>query len=139
MSSVSRGFAQPITNTFSTSTDNSAWIHSLEKIEESFVSGSYIKIGSLYLVDTQANLDDFIDNVSSSGSGDYNRLEGGETVIDFGKNLTVGLQGGDSKILTFRFVKRTKEVSEAPRSGYIIVDNRSADDTGSLKARIYRN
>lgn len=142
MSSISRGYSQPITQSLAVVTAN-AWIHDLEDITTSFVAGSYVKTGSIYLVDTRANLDTFINNVKNgNGDGIHQSIADRTTLKDMGKDLIVGLQGGESKILTFRLVQIQNSSGGGDSGadglvGYVISENRLFNDDG-LGVRIAR-
>lgn len=86
-------------------------------------NASYQSVGSVYLVNTMANLAAFIGTADAAGSS----LNIGESLTDMGSQLSVGLQGGESKILTFRKVKRSNALLAASgddgNNGYVVVEN----------------
>jgi hypothetical protein len=142
MSSVSRGYSQPITQSIAVVTAD-AWLHDLEDIVTSFEPGSYVKTGSIYLVDTRANLDSFINSVKGgNGDGVHQRIDARTSLKDMGKDLIVGLQGGESKILTFRLIQVQNSNGGADSGadgivGYVIAENKLFADDG-LGVRIAR-
>ena len=86
-------------------------------------NASYQSVGSVYLVNTMANLAAFIGAADAAGSS----LNIGESLTDMGAQFSVGLQGGESKIITFRKVKRSNAVLAASlddgNHGYVVTEN----------------
>jgi len=145
MSSVSRGYSQPITNSLAVVTSNTYW-HDKANLEGNFVPGSAVQTGSIYLVDTVSNLSTFIVNVGSGGAaGNWGQVDVKTTLKDMGKDFIVGLQGGESKLITFRLVQVADQSSTTGGSGpvgYIVSENKVTQaaglPSGKLEVRIAR-
>jgi hypothetical protein len=142
MSSVLRGFAQPVTQSFAASGSRNAWLHELDNIEGAFVPGSYTNVGSLYTVDTVTNLNTFITNLYNHSAGVAYEIPLEASLKDMGKNLIVGLLGGDSTLVTFRLVQLENQGPTAGYGGgavgYTVVDNKLAVNQDKIYARAYR-
>ena len=131
-----RGFAQPVTKTFSGSGNDTTYIHTQAQLENIMGdNGTYTKVGTLYTFDTVDGLLGFVDDY---GSGPNAGTDCGynATFIDMGKDLTVGLKGGEN-LLTFRLVRLTngtvRDGGNGVTVGYTIVRNLMShgNDNGS--------
>ena len=122
MSSVTRGFAQPVTKTLAGSTSATTYIHSQAQLEAIMDgAGPYTNVGSLYTFDTVAGLLNFINNY-----GDSTDCGSSGTFTDMGKDLTIGYKGGEN-LLTFRLIRLSngtvRDGGNALTVGYTIVRN----------------
>jgi hypothetical protein len=144
MSSTQRGYAQPVTKTLSGSTNTTTYIHTQTQLENIMKShGAYTQVGNLYTFDTLAGLLGFIGDY---GSGPNAGTDCGTsaTFVDMGKDLTVGLKGGEN-LLTFRNVRLTngtaRDGGNAITTGYTIVRNLMShgnDNNSSYRVHVSR-
>jgi len=131
-----RGFAQPVTKTLSGSGNDIAYIHTQTQLENIMAShGTYTKVGTLYTFDTVDGLLGFINDYGSDSNAGTD-CGHNATFVDMGKDLTVGLKGGEN-LLTFRLVRLTngtvRDGGNAVVVGYTIVRNLMSygNDNGS--------
>ncbi len=73
--------------------------------------------GSMILFDTEAHFADATYQLLNNTSSTYN-ADGYNTCIDMGKNIYIGVAGGESKMLTMSLVKIQGTNAGAPRVGY---------------------
>ena len=133
MSSVQSAYAQVPTKKFVARTTGKAF--RLAEIIASFPAGSVQQVGSVYLVDTAAHLANFVNTVGALTTPGSIALVVGETLNDMGTQFSVGIQGSESKFLTFRKVKTSKGATIAGLGdgwdGYVVVENNIDRDTES--------
>jgi len=135
MSSVQATIAQRPTKKFVALAAGNAF--TLAQVVAAFPAGSVQVVGSVYLVNTQANYITFAAAVQALNGGAVTALIVGETLQDMGAQFSVGIQGGESKLLTFRKVKTGLGATLARGGdgwdGYVVVENNvSRDGTGAL-------
>jgi len=98
-------------------------------------NSTYQSVGRVYLVNTAANLVTIIGAIDAAGTS----LAIGESLTDMGAQFSVGLQGGESKIVTFRKVKRsngTLAQGDDGFAGYVVVENVLAECTDNSLAGV---
>lgn len=126
MSSIGRSIAQVPSNNFVTiSTGN---IVDASRIATQFPSANTQAVGSNFLlVDTLDNLETYVEAFISVGTA-VGAV--GKTVKDLGRDLIIGLQGGESKLITFRLVQLSTNNEDFGNStvGYVCVENRIPGD-----------
>jgi hypothetical protein len=120
MSSVQASFAQNKSRSFVTVAASGKLV-TADQLDALFVTAGADNVGSLYTIYTAAAFNTF----TILGSGVTTVV--GETLIDLGKQVTVGLDGVDGVLLKLRLVKRTSggEV-DSPIDGdvvYAVVEN----------------
>jgi hypothetical protein len=126
MSSVGRFFAQVPSNNFVTLASGNA--ASADAIATSFPSATVQRVGSNFLlVNTLANLNTYVGTFIATGTSAGGS---GKTVKDLGLDLVLGLQGGESKLLTFRLVQISLTNADFGNTavGYVCVENRIPSD-----------
>ena len=147
MSSVMRGFSQPVTKYFTT-LDDTVNMSSNALIESALnegPTGSWTKVGSLYMVDTLDNFKSFLTNLASNNDADGVALEQGETLLDMGHELRFGVVGDESSLLVYRQVKRSFDTSNVPGGGvvgYVVTSNTLAEAgacNSGLRCRVSRS
>jgi len=85
------------------------------------VSGSWTKVGSLYMLDTRENFEALLGNLD-----DGVVLENNETLLDMGHELRFGIMGDESSVLVYRQVQRsvnTSGVVGGSAVGYVVTSN----------------
>uniref|UniRef100_A0A6C0KYJ4 Uncharacterized protein n=1 Tax=viral metagenome TaxID=1070528 RepID=A0A6C0KYJ4_9ZZZZ len=127
MSSGQRHKQVRLTNTLAVG-NSVAYIWPISVIESSFPTGSYTNLGSLYQVDSQAHLFQFITTLNAIQTYP---VQPGETLKNLGTEIRVGTittAGGDSTLLRFRRVQRTDNYNSTV--GYTVVENGLSQFTG---------
>ena len=126
MSSIGRSIAQVPSNNFVTIVNGN--IVPASAIAGEFPSAYTQAVGSNFLlVDTLAHLDTYVTAFLAEGSA-VGAV--GKTVKDLGLDLIIGLQGGESKLITFRLVQLSTDNEDFGNStvGYVCVENRIPGD-----------
>lgn len=131
MSSVQTAFAQNGNSRF-VSVGAKLWTQA--ELEQSIVDGGSAVnyLGNVYLVDTAAHFVALLFDLSGSSSAVT--TTSGETLLDMGKELHVGIAGDESNLLTFRRVQRTSgSVATGYPSGspvgYVLIENKLSMDS----------
>jgi hypothetical protein len=137
MSSTQRGFAQPLTKSFSAAVAAKAFTVAL--IEAALPAG-YTKVSdTVYTVATTANLISFSAALEDDGT---NSIAVGETVRDMGKSITVSALDTGATI-RFALVQRSNAVEgSSGKTAYVPVYNSIAQSTGAtsdLKVTVFRS
>jgi len=122
MSSVTRYLKQTPSNFF---WSHGADIWTLDDIKAAFrgqIGSGYtgpepLYDGSLILFDTEAHFADATYQLLYNSSNTY-YADSYNTHIDMGKNIYIGVQGSDSKMLTMSLVKLQGTSGGSPRVGY---------------------
>jgi hypothetical protein len=136
MSSGQRYKTQRLTNTLAVGY-NSTYMYSLSTIEGTLPVG-YSKIGSLYQVQSQLNLTQFI---SSLDANHALKLQPAETLKNMGTEIRVGTittNGGDSTLLKFKRVQRTN--NQDSDVGFVVTENglsQYSGISGMLPVKVY--
>jgi hypothetical protein len=123
MSSIGRSIAQVPSNNFVTILA-SGNIVDASRIATQFSSANTQRVGSNFLlVDTIDNLESNVEAFISVGTS-VGAV--GKTVKDLGLDLIIGLQGGESKLITFRLVQVSTDNENFGNTavGYVCVENK---------------
>ena len=139
MSSVMRGYAQPVTKNF-VALEN-FWPQTEEVILSSLSEGTYTKLGNMYLIDTPQHFADFVDSLSHQNgiTGVNPEARQYQPMLDMGKELKFGIMGGESNIITMRKVKLSSVENDVTRShvAYVVTDNKMTDELINLSGDVY--
>ena len=100
MSSVSRGPAQVLTKQFVVIATGEAYTQAQI---ESELGSDYVQIGNVYLLSSAAFTTAIAGGIS--GIATPTVITAGDSLRDLGKDLYIGIIGGDSQLLQFRLVQ----------------------------------
>ena len=128
MSSIGRSIAQVRSNNFVTITSGGAAVPA-SQIAIRFPTANVQRVGTYFLlVDTIANLETYVEAFANDASG-VSLVDNGRTIKDLGQDLIIGLQGGESKLITFRLVQVSGNNDDFGNTavGYVCVENRIRD------------
>jgi hypothetical protein len=127
--SVCRGFAQPVTRNFVTTTATAR----LVQYSTLSTGAGVTDIGGVISIDTAANLTTYINTHNSAGV----TIAANRLLEDLGKNVYVSLAGVNTRVLHFRLVKvKNGSVASGGESiipatdylGYVLVESDVSTD-----------
>lgn len=133
MSSVQASFAQlPLSKRFVCTASTQIFT---EAALVTALGGYATALGNVYSVDTATNFLVFTSTLKAEGTV----ASSGETLLDMGKEVHIGIAGDESNLLTLRRVQRTHGTVAlgAPSGsavGYVCVENKLSMDTESTNA-----
>jgi hypothetical protein len=139
MSSIGRSIAQVRSNNFVTITSGGAAVPA-SQIAIRFPSANVQRVGTYFLlVNNITNLTSYVEAFAGDASGVSLGGDNGITVKDLGQDLIIGLQGGESKLITFRLVQISTTNTDFGNTavGYVCVENR-IPDTVNCDVRLAR-
>ena len=135
MSSVQSAFVQlPLSKRFVCTASTQVFT---EAALVTALGGFATALGNVYVVDTAAHLTTVFE-AFNTGSG-VATASSGETLLDMGKEIHVGLAGDESNLLTLRRVQRTHGTvalgyPSGSAVGYVVVENKLSEATGGVTA-----
>jgi hypothetical protein len=142
MSSVQSAYAQRVTKKFTVTA--AAKVFKLASIIAQMPASTQ-NVGSVYLLPTSAALVTFINGTHGLGDDHHLATVAGDSLEDMGAQVSVGLQGDESKYVTFRKVKVTTGSTIAKVGdgwvGYVVVENnleQSAANANDLPVAVAR-
>jgi hypothetical protein len=128
MSSVSRGPAQVLTKRI---TLNAAYTYPVAALLTALEAGTDVQSGNIYLCTTAAKLETLAAALVAAASASTVSC----SAKDIGKDIFVGLQGGESQLLHFRLVN-LENGSLAQAGGgkqrYVVVENMASTEGPDL-------
>jgi hypothetical protein len=132
MSSIGRSIAQVRSNNFVTITTGGTAAPASD-IATVFPSATVQRVGTYFLlVDTLAHLTTYVQDFENNGTSLGGAV--GRTVKDLGQDLIIGLQGGESKLITFRLVQISTSNENFGNTvvGYVCVENKIPSDVACV-------